>query len=111
MLVAPFAAEVRTVYDAAAGLPSDDITSLAIDSSGSVWAATRAGLAQGRDGRWTSQRVEASQVAPSGADTFFAAQGALWQLASSAAPKRVTELPAQPRHISAGTPLLLATDT
>jgi Two component regulator propeller len=107
MLVAPFAAEVRTVYDA--GLPSDDVTSLAIDSSGSVWAATRAGLAQWRDGRWTSQRVEASRVAASGADTFFAAQSSLWQLASGAAPKRVAELPAQPLHIYAGTPLLLST--
>src|SRR5438876_11469468 len=46
MRVEPFAAEVRTVHNAASGLLSDDVLSVAVDSSRAAWAATGAGLAQ-----------------------------------------------------------------
>src|SRR5438105_2242374 len=99
MLVEPFPAEVRTVHDAG------DVVSVAVDTSGAVWAATRVGLVRWRDNAWTFQAAEVSSVAASGADVWFASRGALWRISSGAPPRRVADLAPPVRHISAGTPV------
>src|SRR3954467_14730926 len=70
--VEPFAAEERTVH-----LASESVRSVAVDGSGAVWVATGAGL-RWSDGKWTNERADATLVAVSGADVWFASQGSLW---------------------------------
>jgi hypothetical protein len=107
MRVEPFAAEVRTVHNAVSGLLSDDVLSVAVDSSGTPWAATRGGLAQLRNGTWTRQATEATLIAAADGQVWFASRGGLWQAVSGTA-RRVAEMPAQARHIGAGTVVLVS---
>jgi len=51
---AQFAAESRTVYTKADGLPSNDVRSVRIDAAGEVLAITAAGAAAWRNGAWAA---------------------------------------------------------
>src|SRR5436190_20664286 len=105
MLVQPFTSEVRTVYDAG------DVLSVAVDASGTVWAATRVGLVRWRNGTSILQARDTSIVAASGADVWFASRGALWRTSLDSLPRRVANLPAAVRHIlpGPGTSVLVST--
>src|SRR5436853_5520817 len=82
--VEPFAAETRTTHDRGTGLPSEDVLSMALDSTGAAWAATREGLAVWRNGAWSKQAGAASLVAAGDGGVWFASDGALWRIAPGA---------------------------
>src|SRR3954463_10928573 len=96
--VEPFPMEVRTVHDT--GLPSADVLSVAIDGAGTVWAATKAGLARQNNGKWTREAADASLLATSNDGGVSSPQGALWPPPSAAMPSRAAPLPPGARHIA-----------
>ena len=51
-----FQQEVRTVYNASSGLPSDDVRAVVIGASGAVGVVTAEGAAEWRGGKWTRTR-------------------------------------------------------
>ncbi len=106
--VEPFAAEIRTIHDAAAGLPSDDVVSVAVDAAGGAWAATRSGLARRVGATWRRVADEASVVA-AGDGMWFASRDALWRIAADSLAQRVAALPAPARHIAAGSQVFVST--
>ncbi|MDE3167397.1 MAG: hypothetical protein KGN36_16460, partial [Acidobacteriota bacterium] len=109
--VPPFAAEVRTVFDASSGLPADDVFSVAADDSGEPWAATAAGLVRYHAGRWSREGAAAARVAASPRGVWFAADGALWRMEGNAPRRRIAALPPETRHIAGGeSPLISAGD-
>ncbi|WP_332092063.1 ligand-binding sensor domain-containing protein [Paenibacillus sp. GYB003] len=67
----------RTFYRTADGLPSDNVTHLAVAGNGDVWAATSAGLARYAGGRFEPVRDGGPPAAP--ASMLYAdRQGGLW---------------------------------
>src|SRR3954454_24785026 len=93
MRVDPFPAEVRTVHEG-------DILSVTVDPSGTVWAATPAGLLQFQNGARTRTARTASLVAPGG---WFASEGGLWHGTT-----RVADLPTEPTHIAVGPEIVVS---
>lgn len=109
--VPPFAAEVRTVFDASSGLPSDDVFSVAADAAGEAWVATAGGLVRDHGGAWSREGGVAMQVAASPGGVWFAAEGALWRMDGNGPRRRIATLPPATRHIAGGeAPLISAGD-
>jgi signal transduction histidine kinase/ligand-binding sensor domain-containing protein len=70
-------------YEAAEGLPAGTVTSLARDSSGTVWAATTRGLARFAAGRWQPVRPESGLPSGMVNELTVDRRGALWAAASA----------------------------
>jgi hypothetical protein len=107
--VGVFPEEVRTVYAAQDGVPSNDVLSVAVTASGDVYAATARGLARLAGGNWSTvaaDGVAVEQVAASGDDVWFTSAGKLVDLHGASfilPPEKVVQL------VAGGKPLL-ATD-
>jgi hypothetical protein len=74
-------AEIRTVATAANGLPSDDVSSVALTPTGEIYAGTARGLARFEGGKWSPVGVLAAPVnllAPIQGGVYAAAGGKLW---------------------------------
>jgi len=76
--VAPFPAETRVFYSSTEGLPSPDVRSIAVTTSGAVFAATSAGLARLDGNRFiTVHSTPTSHVAAAGESIYFLTSDAL----------------------------------
>ena len=111
--VGTFAAEVRTAYTVADGLPDNEVFSLAVTSAGEVYAGTAKGLARFAGGKWSAVAQFAGApvelVAARGPELMLTHQGALYRLADGRAEK-LAALPAGPlRALATGPPVLVAT--
>jgi len=107
--VGVFPEEVHKTYTVNEGLPSNDVRSIAVTTSGEVYAATARGLARYSAGKWTTIAAEGKavdQVAAKGDDVWFISGGKLVHLhgASFSLP------PVKLNQITAGAKPLLATD-
>lgn len=71
LTVGRFAAETRTFYGKAKGLPADDVLSVRVDAAGAVTAFTSAGAATLNNGKWTAS----PQKAPASSNTARARDG------------------------------------
>lgn len=79
--VPPFAAESREFFTTAHGLPSNDIRSIAVTASGTVFAATPAGLARLESDRWTVAAPEpVLHLAAAGEHLYYTTASALHRL-------------------------------
>jgi hypothetical protein len=107
--VGVFPEEVRTVYAAQDGVPSNDVRSVAVTAAGDVYAGTARGLARYAGGKWATVAADGEaveQVTASGDDVWSISAGKLVALhgASFLLP------PAKVNQMVAGGKPLLATD-
>jgi hypothetical protein len=81
--VSKVVAEIRTVATTADGLPSDDVSSVAITTAGEIYAATARGLARFAGGKWSAVRELSAPVnllSPIRGGVFAASGGKLWRV-------------------------------
>jgi hypothetical protein len=113
MRVGPFEAEVRTVFSAGKGLPSDDVRAVAAFGA-RAFAGTGQGLARFASGHWAAVPATSGKpidlLAFRGEDVLFTSEGELYGLASDRASRIATLPAASARGMAAGRSVLLATD-
>jgi signal transduction histidine kinase/ligand-binding sensor domain-containing protein len=67
-----------TNFDTAQGLPAGWVSVIAVDPTGTVWAAMRSGLARFANGRWERIGVNMNLHGPSAAWLTIDSRGAIW---------------------------------
>jgi len=109
MRVGAFRQEASRAYRVSDGIPSDDVRSVAITTSGDVYAGTAQGLARFSAGKWAtiaSEGEAVEQVAAPGDDVWYISAGKLVHLHGPS----FTLPPVKVNQITAGAKPLLATD-